>query len=150
MTAIPAEETDFEIGHFWNCRASITLTLSWVIWHTACSSLRPLPTHQLSLKSEKLCGRTNRCTYGLRYTEAGFIRSTKLYAYRWSLTLTSFLFNDSLWYSFHSFFSSSYAMNCKAPCETPNIPGRSPCKCTRSLINARSSHSAHCVWHMLV
>jgi len=60
-TGIPAE-IDFSVGHFRKFRTSVTLTLTLdgvkrhtVMYH---SSHRPLPTCQISFKSEKNCGRT--------------------------------------------------------------------------------------------
>ena len=47
---------DFEISHFLNfwTTMTLTLTLDQVTWHNSCSTHWPLPTHYISLKSEKL------------------------------------------------------------------------------------------------
>jgi len=63
-----ADEIDFENGRISNfqCHVTLTLTLDRAIWHTLCITHRPLPTHQISIESEKLFvdGRTNVRTDG--------------------------------------------------------------------------------------
>jgi len=70
-----AQETAFENGRISNSEGLVTLTLDRVILHNVCIAHRPLPTCQISLKSEKtFCGRTDIHIY-VRM-ENGFIRST--------------------------------------------------------------------------
>ena len=80
-------ERDLEKCNFQNFRSPVTftMTLDRVIRHTSCIAHRPLPTHETSLKSEKLfvdgCTdvRTDKRTY--RQTDispSNVIRSTPL------------------------------------------------------------------------
>jgi len=63
-----AEVIAFEVDHFRTLQTSVTLTLDRVMRHTFVTH-RPLPTRQISLKSEKLW------TYGRQTDiESGFIR----------------------------------------------------------------------------
>ena len=52
-----AEEIDLEKYNFQNFRSPVSdLDLGSGRGHTVCISVRGLPTHQISTKSEKLCG----------------------------------------------------------------------------------------------
>jgi len=79
IKCIPAEDRDFEIGHFRNFQTSVTLTVDRVIrpiivYHSPISAY----TYQILFKSEKklfVDGRTEGRTY--MDTETDFTRSTR-------------------------------------------------------------------------
>jgi len=54
-----------ENGRISSSEGLVTLTLTFyrVILHRSCITQRPLPTRQISLKSKKLCGRTDGRTH---------------------------------------------------------------------------------------
>jgi len=57
-----AEKIDFGNGRIFNFQRHVTLTLDWAIYGTpSCITHRPLPTHQISFKLEKVF--VDGCTY---------------------------------------------------------------------------------------
>jgi len=64
LHAKTAEEIDLEKCTFHNFGSSVTLTLDRVEVALVCICGQGLPTHQITWKSEKLCGRTDGRTDG--------------------------------------------------------------------------------------